>query len=465
MSSVLTERNLRADEIRIALPALNALQVCAVVLLFAAAFFNMADLIGNKAENAIDYQTLIKLGICSFCGLFGVYGAFTWAPVQKSLTSLPGVLLLAIGIIFLISVPFSVDPVSTLVAAGLFWTILLMTTSAMHCLGRERALLAIGLGLLAFTACSWLAFLFYPELGVFYESTTEGRFQARMNGISHPNTLGIFSGLLAALLIAAGMQGKFQWRWLAIPILITLGALVLSLSRSSILAFALSTLVVNRGLLRRKDIFGLCLFAISALILALFVISLSVDLTRYIDDALQSLSKSGEVEELTSGTGRLDIWAFGWDQFRESPLFGKGLATSKVVMAEYSGYTHNLWLNFFYSGGIFCGISGIALTVILLLRIFRRPAPLIDGAILFILIAGCAENVILNPFPSGPTMLLIVATLWFSFQKPDTQQQSALLDSHFRDGLDAWTNRDRLVEHNPVVERRRSRDQNGRGTH
>ena len=426
--------DMRFGKFRIVIPKLNFMQLSAFIMLAAAAFFNSADLVGTKEGNVLDFQVLIKLLICGCCGAFGLYGLLTVPTVLKSLIGLPGIFLTAIGVLFVASVPFSVDVTSSLISAALYWTIFLATAAAIPFLGREGTLTAIVVGIIIFLVGSWIAYYAFPTIGVFYEATTEGRFQARMNGLSHPNTLGIFCGTSSAIMISAGLQKKVSWFLLAIPLLLALTALAGSLSRTSMASLFISTLLANHYLLKRPGFFATCMILLAVAVLGVFCVSMTLDWTRYIDDVMVSMSKSGDVEELTTGTGRAQIWQYAIEKFNESPVFGKGLATSKVVMADYSGYTHNLWLNLFYSAGIVCGTCGIILSLILVIRVFVRSTPLIDGALLFIFITGATENVIFSPIPSAPTMLLIMGTLWYSnhFSDEETEIDEAEMEARYR---------------------------------
>ena len=315
------------------------------VICASAVFLNLADFIHSKEGNVLDVQVLLKLAVCGSAGLYGLWGLSRHRTAVYSIASTPGLWITIIGVFFLISVPFSIDKKSSIVSATLFWTIFLMVPAVLAELGVNRTLKAAFVGLVAFVGLSWVFYLFLPELGVFEEALADAEFQERMYGISHPNMLGIYSGMLMLIGFYLGLKKEVAWTWLIPTFLAAFGALVLCLSRTSMVAFLLAFCVAYWRYAFRPpfQVFTLA-GAVLILLVGMYVAS-AVDIGRSINSFAVLITKSGDIDELLTATGRNEIWKFAIEKIQEKPLFGHGLATSKVVMAEYSMYTHNRWLN------------------------------------------------------------------------------------------------------------------------
>lgn len=388
--------------------------------------FNIADFVGDKEENSLDFQVYLKLLICACAGIYGLWGALNRPAVTTALLSTPGLWMTCVGLFLLISVPFSVDRTSSMVAAVLFWTIYLMVPTVLHELGVSKTLIAIYVGALLFQIACWIAYLFFPTLGIFEEAIADGEFKARMAGISHPNQVGIHSGMLILLSIYFGLLKTIQWRYL-VPVIMLAGAgSILCVSRTALAALMLSTMVAYWRFAFRPPFLSLTLIGIPAVLIFGMFLSAQTDVGKSIDSLAVSLTKSGDIEELLTATGRSEIWAFAIEKIGESPLFGKGLATSKVIMVDYSSYTHNLWLNVTFSAGIFCGLFMVILTLSMLRQAIFGKSVIVCGLVVFILTCGMFENTIISPIPGGPTIVFLTAMFIPAFISPselETQEQ------------------------------------------
>ena len=75
---------------------------------------------------------------------------------------------------------------------------------------------------------------------------------------------------------------------------------------------------------------------------------------------LSVVTKTGDVTELTSATGRTEIWAEAIRLIGERPLTGYGLNSSPALMEDFSYHTHNLVLHATFSGGVVAGLLVMA---------------------------------------------------------------------------------------------------------
>jgi O-antigen ligase len=126
------------------------------------------------------------------------------------------------------------------------------------------------------------------------------------------------------------------------------------------------------------------------------------------------IARSGRVEQVTTFTGRTEIWRFVVSAIEQAPVLGYGFAsTRELIPAGYAGpygwtttSAHNLWLQVWVT----TGIVGLAMILVVVIGSLRRlvvsPAPLRDGLLVYVLFVGFLE-----PGPMGPTVNLLTF-LW-----------------------------------------------------
>ena len=144
-------------------------------------------------------------------------------------------------------------------------------------------------------------------------------------------------------------------------------------------------------------------------LLVLLGLAAATDLGSAIESKLAFVSKSGDASELTTGTGRAEIWGYAIKLIGQRPMFGYGAATSKWWLSDYSLYTHNLVLNVAFSTGIFGGLACLWMVLGRVSALINRPHQIADALIVFILVNGISENVIFSILCGLPTIIWIVA--------------------------------------------------------
>ena len=304
----------------------------------------------------------------------------------------------------------SVTPKESVASAISIACVLLCTSRVLVQHGVESVLRTVLYALSAFVLISWILFLFVPEIGVFEEATVEDQFFKRMGGLAHPNTLGQFSGLniVLGLLFFRNYGLKMnKWRWLVIAL--AAGALIASVSRTSLIATVFALVFVYRDKCLRREylpyIFGLGILGV----MGLLALSAMTDLGSAIESKLAVVSKSGDAEELTTATGRAEIWAYSIKLIVQQPVFGYGAATSKWFLSDYSLYTHNLVLNVAFSTGVFGGLACLMMVLGRVSSVIYRPHRIADALLVFILVNGMFENVIFSILCGLPTIVWIIA--------------------------------------------------------
>lgn len=191
----------------------------------------------------------------------------------------------------------------------------------------------------------------------------------RLKGINGAaNSLGpmMAVGALAARLMIKQAPTRF-WRWFHWGGLIVMTvALLLTNSRTSIIGMAFGVIVTGllSGTIGVRGFLALCSLAVISM-----GILLQPDAVYGMLSKIAGLfSRSGHVEEITSFTGRKDIWHAAWNLWLEKPLFGYGLGSVRTelprVHADEWGNTYTSTHNFILESLVAVGAVG---TLMLLL--------------------------------------------------------------------------------------------------
>ncbi len=117
-------------------------------------------------------------------------------------------------------------------------------------------------------------------------------------------------------------------------------------------------------------------------------------------EILAGVSRSGSVDEITSGTGRTRIWAVVIDLWTQRPLFGYGAGSAKFILPvhpllfEAAAHAHNLYLNILFAGGL-VGLGLFLTAVVTATRAaWRQHLHSVIALIVFLLVYGITEPTI-----------------------------------------------------------------------
>ncbi len=381
-------------------------------LIFLLTWINLANLSPEKTSVGLDSQVLVKLMGIALAGIYGGMGFFTDRRVRSLLQTFPIFWLVIIITFYFIAAAFSITPTISTASAIAMVSVLLMTLTALVQIGIMPVLNAIFAGMAFFNVCSWIVYFVWPEVGVLAEPLPEGKFAYRMSGLAHANTLGQYTGL--TVVMGSILYVTYQKRSaLRVGLtLIALGALVNSLSRTSLVATFLALAIAYRHFyLKREYITRYVFFGCIGLV-GLMLISTQVDIGAKIIEKMTLVSKSGDADELTSATGRAEIWAYTVRLIQKRPLIGYGAATSTFYLIDYSQYAHNMILNVAFSTGIIGGFSMLMMVLGRIRAMMTVSHPLADGILVFIIINGLFENVIFSILSGMPTIVWIVSLSW-----------------------------------------------------
>lgn len=421
------------------------------LILIGAAALNPLDFITGasqyeRATSSTAVHTLLKLALAGAATMIGAMGVL-WSPRTRRLfNSPPGAALLALGIVFCITSVFAAPTVRiiSIASALIYMGYLLFITTALATIGAKRVAICLVIGTAFYLFCTWGLFILVPEKGTFTEYVSATETVTRMGGTGHPNTLAkvaVATGLMGLALLTgrsnesspAMTNGEIEevrqrsedagdplaiatrgpwWQlfWIGVIFIATATTLA-TISRTAILAGAAAAgmMLINRFYGRGG--IALAVSSVAGVSILVIAVSLWTGVGPFSESAVGVVTKSGDVEELTSLTGRTVIWQEAIGLIAERPLTGWGLDSAATVMSKEATGTHNLLLHVSISTGLIACWIMIGLLGWSLLFGATSQYEWIRGLIVFILISGLVEDTILESFPTMLTLLWIVALL------------------------------------------------------
>lgn len=390
----------------------------AMIAIFMMSFFNVVTLDINKDEVKLDGAVLIKLATIALAGLTGFYGLLVSSRMRQLCSTGWMLGVFAFWVFYFLAACVADIKLPSIITAICLLAAILATNYSIATNGWQRTFFVGFAGVVFYCFCSIIFRLLAPEQAIFMEPLPEGEFAARMRGLSHPNTLGQYSGLAVSISLVLWLNRKIS-RSLATGIfLMGVVCLVGSLSRASMISTVVAIAFVYRGyfLSPRWLPFGLVALAVGCF--AFVFLSSQLDFERRIEALTAKLSKSGDSEELTTATGRADIWAKTIELIAERPTLGYGPNTSKELLSDYSQYTHNMFLNVALSGGVMCLLLTMIVTVGRLWQCFQSPDIVADLILIYLLFNGMVENVIYEPIPAAMTVFWLLTLASRNYREP-----------------------------------------------
>lgn len=384
--------------------------------LFALTLAGLALTLRQRAygETGLDWQNGVKLAVWLLIPAIALLRLRSLAPRLADPALALG---LAYGGIALASALWSPTPAYTAANALGFIAYLLLAVMTVAALGRDRAVRLATLVLLAFVLAALAAGLLLPDMAWLPpggEETAE-----RLRGLSgHPNVLGQQAALLVILALAARRIGALAALPVFTAVAVGFGALLLTGSRTTLAATLVAALVV---FLREHRLLlpGLALAGLAAL-LGLFLAALG----RFPDPGplFNHLSRSGSLAEVTTLTGRTDLWAVTLDLVAARPWLGWGFNGTEALIVGSVGRAfegdpvnaHNMILQSLLGLGLLGSLPGFALLALLARRFLVTPDPVRDRVVLLTAIVGLAEVGLF----ATPVMLTLVFFLAIAASLP-----------------------------------------------
>jgi O-antigen ligase len=367
----------------------------------------VSDLSFRGASKGIDAQSAVKFALW-VSGLLLL--PWQWRVVQSAAKDAPTLALLLFGLWALATTAYSITPFYTFAAALGFlgmWVIAVVFASTFDA---RRGLLWVTSALLAMSAASLVLYAVAPDIAmVAYENAAV----LRLGGIfGNANQVGEIAALamLLAFVVWFDLRSAAGWALLLAATPLCAACLLLSQSRSSMLGLAAGVGVV---VLRRHPIWLLPAIAVGAALGAIVH-----TYPNAVDVLIGLVARSGNVAQVTTLTGRTEIWQFVMSAIAKAPVLGYGFAsTRELIPAGHAfayGWTttsaHNLWLQAWVTTGA-VGLFLIVLSQLASLKaLVAKPLAVRDGILAFVMITGPLESGPVGPTVSALTFLWLWAT-------------------------------------------------------
>lgn len=374
-----------------------ALMVIAIVVL--------SDTTARGYSSGIDAQSVVKFGVWT-AGLLLLF--WRWPVVAAAVRHPPTAALLLLSLWAMFTTVYSATPFYTF-GAGLSFVGISITAFCFAQDAPERRGLAVITGsLIAALAASLVLYAVAPDQVM---TAHENGRSMRLSGVfGSPNNLGVAAALALMMTFLLCLQiGRGGALLLALLALVISGAcLYLAGSRTAIFSMLAGVAVV---LLSRRPF-----LAITTLVL-LVCSALLFFLVPDARDAMLSLvTRSGSTREVTTFTGRTEIWRYVLSLIEQAPVLGYGFASTKAVIpagfgGAYGWTTHSAH-NMVLQAWVATGLIGLVLLVIAFVALIRehfiRPHPIRDAVTAFVLVQGLMESSV-----AGPTInMVIFIFLW-----------------------------------------------------
>jgi O-antigen ligase len=378
-----------------------------LLLLFATVFLMQAVFrIRAYDDKDIDFQVIIKMAMWVAVAAVAVVYVRRWAHLLLRPANLPALL-------FLLWLPLTamVSPSPNYTLASSF-TVVACVLACAFAFARFEAstvFLTILASVTLFCAISIVVYFALPEFGHYVYWLNEERFVSpRLAGIAgSANNMALIASF-GLILVAIEARTLHRINPLLLPAAAAICGAALVMTNSRMALVMTGAIVVMMALLNWRRLY-LGLFLVSTALLAAVAI-----LPFGQDTLLKAVSRSGTVGEVTSFTGRTEIWYTVLKLAQMQPWMGYGYGSSVFVLPEHTdaigfstSHAHNLFLQLLLTtGGV--GLLLFLMTVLALgIRAVAYRNRVIVVMLAFVVLNGLTES-------SGFTTLANICTLAFA---------------------------------------------------
>ena len=384
----------------------NGHRFATLLHLFLTAFLMHAVFrIRDYQEKDVDFQVVIKIVLWITVGTVAIIHARRWIELLRNPINLPCFLFL---MWLFLTAPIAPNPTYTLVSAFSIFACVAFSAYVFSAFEAKDAFATIVLSIMLFCAVSIVVYFAIPEFGHYVYWVNEERFiSPRLAGIAgSANNM----ALVAAFgLVVTGLYAREFHRMnrLFVPLSVLLcgAALLMTNSRSPLVMVILILLLVYAFTWKRLYA-GLFVASVALLVLAALI-------PFGQEFLLKAFSRSGDASEVTSFTGRTDIWYAVLKLVEAQPLMGYGYASSVFVLPQHASevgfatsHAHNVILQLLLT----TGWIGVALFTLSIAGVTLRAIVYRDrvafGMVAFVLLNGITES-------SGFTTLANICSLAF----------------------------------------------------
>ena len=198
--------------------------------------------------------------------------------------------------------------------------------------------------------------LYFAVPSISHMLTWDGGIGPRMTGLGgHPNQTGVLASFILVAIYARCDSGNLSRLIKTTAVVVALVTLVLTQSRTSLIAAGLGCMTFF--LLKNRWHAALIPLLVCLGAAAILVISLD-------NEILAMFARSGDADELLTGTGRSFIWDLSWGLIKRAPLLGYGFNSTYTIFMDEAyllagdvgvyifPHSHNLVLQLLLYGGI-----------------------------------------------------------------------------------------------------------------
>ena len=380
------------------------------VLVFACVFIiPVVFRVREVGSTSIDFQVMLKLGVWVAALALSIYLAQRWL---FRLFNSEGYLLCSLLALMWFSCLYAPSPVYSLGSLLSITSTLLLFIMAGQVLGKQKLLLTTFYAMSLLCFMSLIVYVALPDVGRMM-AYMDGREQLswRLVGVmgtaNGAGEVGSFAVLIFFFL--RNFTSQPQTRWLYMLLALDVLTLLLTYSRTSIVAVVVAVSVAQyyRGTALQMALlfFGLAMLCLGAMV---------VDT----DSLLAMLSRSGNADEILTGTGRTHIWHVAWQLIQDRPWFGYGFGSAGFILPQHAmeighaaPHAHNAYLNMWFTTGIF----GMLLYIVFLVVLLAKAILTHDRLKLTLLAYLLATSMTESGFLRGPaSSSLVMAALLLS---------------------------------------------------
>ncbi len=372
--------------------------------LFAASFLMHAVFrIRDYADKDVDFQVIIKIALWITVASVALIHARKWIGLVLQPVNLPAILFL---FWLLATATISPNPTYTFVSAFTVLASVLFCAYIFSVFDAVVVFTTIQVATVLFCIISIIVYFAIPEFGHYVYWVNQERFVSpRLSGIAGSANNMALVAAFGLVLPGIYLREFHQINRLLVPLSVIFcgAALVMTNSRTP-LAMTVIILFATYLLNARRLYAAIFLVSIGAL-LFLAVLPFGQEFL------LKSVSRSGDVGEVTSMTGRSAIWYGVLKLVELQPLTGYGYASSVFILPQHvneigftTSHAHNMMLQLLLTTG-WIGVILFTLTVIgIIARASLHRDHVTFCMIAFVLLNGITES-------SGFTTLANICTL------------------------------------------------------
>ncbi|HEY7647263.1 MAG TPA: O-antigen ligase family protein [Hyphomicrobiales bacterium] len=357
------------------------------------------------SDKSLDYQVMMKVGLWLTIAAVSVVHFRRWAHIILLPSNIPWIIFLCW---LCLTAAVSEVPAYSAMTAFSIYSFAIFCAFIFNNYDRVEIFAVMVAAIVVFCIVSIVVYFAIPDLGHFIYWDNDVRFlSARLSGIAgSANNLG---RLAAFGLILCGLYFREFRRYhrLFVPLSFFIMSLALLMTNSRTSIAMVIAVLLGAYVLNWRRFYLVVLMVTIAIAMALIVVPSG-------EQALTVISRSGNVEEVSSMTGRTNIWHAVLVLSAERPIAGYGYASSIFVLPEHErlvgfavGHAHNLILQLLLT----TGWTGVVLFIGAVLSVGTR-AVYTGNRVVLALLAILVLNGITEA--SGFTTLANICSLAFT---------------------------------------------------